>query len=62
MQLLPRLQPVRGVLAEVAGRPKEFPAGWDDQLVEDRVELKNEAKRRLYEPNDSRCPNRVADV
>ena len=41
MQLLLRLQPVRGVLAEVAGRPKEFPAGWDDQLVEDRVELKN---------------------
>ena len=41
MQLLPRLQLVQGALAKVAGRPKEFPAGWDDQLVEDRVELKN---------------------
>ena len=56
MQLLPRLQPVRGVLAEMARRPKEFPAGWDDQRGEDRVELKNGAERRLYEPNDSRLP------
>ena len=56
MQLLPRLQHVRGVLAEVAGRPKEFTARWDDQLVEDRVELKNRAETRLYGPNDSRLP------
>ena len=56
MQLLPRLQPIRGVLVEVAGRPKELPAGWDDQLMEDRVELKNRAETRLYGPNDSRLP------
>ena len=62
MQLLPRLQPVRKVLAKVAGRPKEFPAGWDNQLVEDYVELKNGAETRLYGPNDNRFPNRVADV
>ena len=56
MQLLPQLQPVRWVLAEVAERPKEFPTGWDDQLVEDRVELKNQAEIRLYGPNNSRLP------
>ena len=37
-------------------RPKEYPTGWDDQLVEDRVELKNQAETRLYKPNDSRFP------
>ena len=56
MQLLPRLQPIQGALAEVAGRPKEYLAGWDDQLVEDRVELKSRAETRLYKPNDSRLP------
>ena len=56
MQLLPRLQPVRGVLAEVAGRPKEFPAGWDDQLVEDHVELIYTGQTIVV------CPNRVVDV
>ena len=56
MQLLPRLQPGQGALAELAGRPKEYPMGWDDQLVEDRVELKSRVETRLYEPNDSRLP------
>ena len=56
MQLLPRLQLVQGALAEVAGRPKEYPTEWDDQLVEDRVELKSLVETRLYEPNDSRLP------
>ena len=56
MQFLPRLQLIQEALAEVAGRPKECPVGLDDQLVEDRVGLKIEAKTRLYEPNDSRLP------
>ena len=56
MQFLPRLQLVQEALAEVAGRPRECPARLDDQLVEDRVGLNNEAKTRLYEPNDSRLP------
>ena len=56
MQLLPRLQPVQGALTKVAGWPKECPMGLDDQLVEDRVGLKNEAETRLYEPDDSRLP------
>ena len=30
--------------------------GSDDQLVEGRVGLKNEAETRLYEPDDSRLP------
>ena len=56
MQLLPRLQLVQGALAEVAGRPTEYPAEWDDQLIEDRVELKSLAETRLYELNNSRLP------
>ena len=56
MQFLPRLQLVQEALAEVAGRPKECPVGLDDQLVEDRVGLKNGAETRLYEPNDSSLP------
>ena len=56
MQFLPQLQLVQEALAEVAGRPKEYPTGWDDQLVEDRVGLKNQAETRLYELNDSRLP------
>ena len=56
MQLLPRLQPIRGVLVEVAGQPKKYPTEWDDQLVEDRVGLKNRAETHLYEPNNSRLP------
>ena len=54
MQLLPQLQLVREALAEVVERPKEYPVEQDDQLVEDRVELKSLAETRLYEPNDSR--------
>ena len=54
MQLLPQLQFVQGTLAEVAERPKEYPAERDDQLVEGRMELKSLAERHLYKPNDSR--------
>ena len=56
MQFFARLQLVPEALAEVAGRPRECPMGLDDQLVEDRVGLKNEAETRLYEPDDSRLP------
>ena len=56
MQLLPRLQLVQRSLDEVAERSKDYPAEWDDQLVEDRVELKNLAETRLYKPNDSHLP------
>ena len=56
MQLLPRLQLMQEALAEVAEWPKEYPAEWDDQLVEDRVELKSLTETRLYEPNDSHLP------
>ena len=47
---------MQGALAEVVERPKEYPMEWDDQLVEDRVELKSLAETRLYEPNDSCLP------
>ena len=56
MQLLPRLQLVQGALTEVAEWLKEYPAEWNDQLVEDRMELKSLAETRLYEPNDSLLP------
>ena len=56
MQFLPRLQLVQEALVEVVGRPRECPTGLDDQLVEDRVGLKNEAETRLYEPDDNRFP------
>ena len=56
MQFLPLLQLVQEALAEVAGQPRECPAGLDNQLVEDRVGIKNEAETRLYEPDDSRLP------
>ena len=56
MQFLPRLQLVQEALVELAGRPKEHPVGLDDQLVEGRVGLKNKAKTRLYELDDSRLP------
>ena len=56
MQLLPRLQLVQEALVEAARRSKEYPAGLDDQLVEDHVGLKNQAETRLYESNDSRWP------
>ena len=49
MQLLPRLQLVRDVLVELVRRPKEYPVGLGDQLVEDRVAPKSEAKTCLYE-------------
>ena len=47
---------MREALVEVVEQPKEYPAERNDQLVEDRVELKSLAKTRLYEPNDSRLP------
>ena len=53
MQFLPRLQLIQEALAKVAGWPRECPTGLDDQLVEDRVGLKNWVETRLYEPNDS---------
>ena len=56
MQLLPRLQLVQEALAKVVGQPRECPIGLDDQLVEDRVGLENEAETRLYESNDSCLP------
>ena len=56
MLFLPRLQLVQEALAEVGGRPRECPAGLDDQLVEDRVGLKNEVETHLYKPDDSRLP------
>ena len=34
--------------AEVARWPKEYPAEWDDQLMEDCVGLKNRAETRLF--------------
>ena len=56
IQFLPRLQLVQVALVEVAGQPKKYPTEWDDQLVEDRVGLKNRAETHLYEPNNSRLP------
>ena len=56
MQFPPWLQLVQEALAEVTGWPRECPTELDDQLVEDRVELKNGAETRLYEPNDSCLP------
>ena len=56
MQFLPWLQLFQGVLVELVGRPKEHPVGLDDQLVEGRVALKNEAETRLYELIDSYSP------
>ena len=56
MQFLPRLQLVQEALAKVVGQPRECPVGLDDQLVEDRVGLKNEADTCLYKPDDSRLP------
>ena len=56
MQFLPRLHLAQEALAEMAGRPRECPVGLDDQLVEDRGGLKNEAKTRLCEPDDSCLP------
>ena len=47
---------MRAALAEVVGWPKEFPAEWDDQLVEGRVELKSLAETRIYEPDGTRLP------
>ena len=56
MQFLPGLQFVQEALVELEGRPKEHPVGLDDQLVEGRAGLKNEAETRLYELDDSRLP------
>ena len=47
---------MKGALAKVVERPKEYPVEWDDQLVEDHVELKSVAETCLYEPNDSHLP------
>ena len=56
MQFLPWLQLLQEALVEVARWPRECPVGSDDQLVEGRVGLKNEAETRLYELDDSRLP------
>ena len=56
MQFLPRLQLVQVALVELAGRPREHPMGFDDQLAKGRVGLKSEAETRLYELDDSRLP------
>ena len=47
---------MQGALTEMAEWPKEYPAEWDDQLVEDRVELKSLVETHLYEPNDICLP------
>ena len=56
MLFLPRLQLVQEALTEVGGRPRECPVGLDDQLVDNRVGLKNGAETCLYEPDNSRLP------
>ena len=56
MQFLLQLQLVQGILVELARWPKEHLVGLDDQLVEGRVALKNEAEMSLYELSDSRLP------
>ena len=56
MQLFLRLLLLQGVLVELVGRPKEHPVGLGDQLVEDRMALRNEAEIRLYELINSRLP------
>ena len=56
MQFLPRLQFVQEAFVELDGRPKEYPVGLDDQLVEGHAGLKSEAETRLYELDDSRLP------
>ena len=56
MQFLPRLQFVQEALAKLAGQPRKCLVGLDDQMVEGRVELKNEAETCQYEPDDSCLP------
>ena len=62
MQFLPRLQLVQKALAEVAGRPREYPMGLDDQLVEDRVGLKMRLRHVYASQMIVVCPDSVADV
>ena len=47
MRLFPQLL-VQEALAKEAGRPRECPAGLDEQQVEDREVLENRAEIRLY--------------
>ena len=56
MQLLPQLLLFQRVLIELVGRPKEHTVGLENQLVEGRMVLRNEAEIRLYELIDSRLP------
>ena len=56
MQFFPRLLLFQRVLIELVGQPKEHPMGLENQLVEGRMVLRNEAKIRLYELIDSRLP------
>ena len=56
MQFFPQLLLFQRVLIELVGRPKEHPVGLENQLVEGRMVLRNEAEIRLYELIDSRLP------
>ena len=56
MQFFPRLLLFQRVLIELVGRPKEHLMGLDNQLMEGRTVLRNEAEIRLYELIDSRLP------
>ena len=56
MQLFLWLLLLQGVLVELVGRPKEYPVGLGDQLMEDRMALRSEAEIFLYELIYSRLP------
>ena len=56
MQLFLRLLLFQGVLVELVGQPKEHPVGLGDQLVESRIEPRNEAEIRLCELIDNHLP------
>ena len=56
MQLFLWLLLLQGVFVELVGRPKEHPMGLGDQLVESRIEPRNEAEIRLCELIDNHLP------
>ena len=56
MQLFLRLLLLQRVLVELVGRPKEYPVGLGDQLVEDRMAPRSEAEILLYELIDNCLP------
>ena len=56
MQLFLWLLLLQGVLVELVGRPKEYPVGLGDQLMEDRMALRSEAEIFLYELIDNCLP------